>query len=218
MTLLSKMIFFLGLLLSQNGYFLHAHAARLPAIEAVLQKGFPIQKDDLAKQTEALYQEHKRHKNIASLIFYSYGLLLQAKQFTLIHDYINAAEYSRTAFFYLDEAADTHEDNPRVRYLRARVDAWLPVSSGRCVITLKDTEYLIGHMHAITEVVSARINIMRDRALFNCRQQAQAEKILQQINTQNTDIAPLTAANESSVPAWDMREINEVVMPLLKDE
>ena len=37
---------------------------------------------------------------------------------------------------------DLYEGNQRVRYMRARVDAYLPADIGRCVVTLKDTEQM----------------------------------------------------------------------------
>ncbi|HBQ7916130.1 TPA: hypothetical protein L8S41_004646, partial [Klebsiella aerogenes] len=70
-------------------------------------------------------------------------MLRQANYYQSVNDLINASEYAKTGFFYLDESVDANEDNMLIRYLRARVDAWLPVELGRCVITIEDTDLLL---------------------------------------------------------------------------
>lgn len=45
--------------------------------------------------------------------------------------------------FSTDEAVDLYAENPLVRYMRARVDAYLPAAIGRCVVTLNDTEQML---------------------------------------------------------------------------
>jgi len=213
-----KSTVYFGLFLWLIVSFYNARAGTLPAIESVLQKGFPQQADELTKITEALFQEHQQHKNVVSLIFYSYGLLLQAKNFTAKHNYINAAEYSRMAFFYLDEAVESHEDNLRVRYLRARIDAWLPATSGRCVITLNDTVKLNGNLSGLTKTVAMRINLMRYRALLSCQKYTEAEQLLQRMSAKDAGIAPFTVGDDSPAPEWSMQEIGEIVMPLLRSD
>lgn len=193
-------------------------AGTLPAVEGILQQGFPERAGELAKITQSLFQEYQHERNVVSLIFYAYGLLLQAQYFNANRDYINAAEYSRTAFFYLDEAVEEREDNPRVRYLRARVDAWLPAGVGRCVITLNDTAHLLEKMQGLTPSVLIRINMMRYRALFSCHKFALAEQLMQQIEAQDRSLAQFITAGSSGAPPWDVHEINEIVIPLLKGE
>ena len=55
-----------------------------------------------------------------------------------------------------------------IRYLRARVDAWLPVG-GRCVITIEDTDLLLNNKDRnLANEIIGNIPTMRLRALHNC--------------------------------------------------
>lgn len=207
-----------GLLLS---FFLcpgHLYARTPPAIERVLQNGFPSQPDALANSTQALFDDYQRGHDIASLVFYAYGLLLQARHASAVNDYIHASEYARTAFFYLDEAVDAHEENPRVRYLRARVDAWLPIRLGRCVITLNDTDQLLHNLQGVTSRIIERINVMRYRALYACKQYAQAAQVSGQLMAQASSMASDLAMDSTTAPVWDAQEISQIVLPLMKEE
>lgn len=210
-------LFTLLVCLALAGLVCRAQAAPATATESILQHGFPAQTDALAKITQALFQEYVSDNNVVSLIFYSCGMLLQAQHFATSHDYINAAEYSRTAFFYLDEAAETHEDNPRVHYLRARIDAWLPARFGRCVITLADTAALRDKLPALSAPVLSRIAMMRYRALNSCNKHAQAEQLAKRLMQQGNDRQLFNLDSDSAAPDWDMHEVNEIIMPLLKD-
>ena len=70
-------------------------------------------------------------------------MLRQANYFVGTNDIIKASEYAKTGFFYLDEAVDLNQNQPLIRYLRAKVDAYLPADLGRCVITLEDSDILL---------------------------------------------------------------------------
>lgn len=80
----------------------------------------------LASITADLYKEYEHTNNVGALIFYSWGMLRQANYYQSVNDLINASEYAKTGFFYLDESVDANEDNMLIRYLRARVDAGFP--------------------------------------------------------------------------------------------
>lgn len=132
------------------GVFLYAafvapkiYAATPDAVNQVLQQGLPAQPAALATLTEALKKEYEARHNVVALVFYAYGLLRQADGYAATNDFIHASEYAKSGFFWLDEAVDLQEKNQRVRYLRARVDAYLPADSGRCVVTVKDTEHML---------------------------------------------------------------------------
>ncbi|MFY9993817.1 MAG: hypothetical protein WAK61_02320 [Leclercia sp.] len=183
-----------------------ANASALPAVDSVLQHDFPPQPAALARITESLFQEYTRTGNAASLVFYSYGMLQQANYFVSVNDVIHAAEYARTGFFYLDEAVEGHENDPRIRYLRARMDAYLPAGLGRCVITLADTERLLKTKW--DRAITARINAMRYKALQNCHQDEQARQFLAQSKT-------VKPAGDDS-PAWRREEVTNIIQPLVK--
>lgn len=191
--------------------------AALPALDSVLQKGFPGGVNELASTTQALYQEYDSQQSVASLVFYSYGMLRLANHYKAVNDVVNASEYAKLGFFWLDEAVDAHEEDMRVRYLRARVDAWLPAELGRCVVTLNDTELMRQHRQAFSPELQATIALMRYRALLSCNETVQAGELLDDMHRQT--FAPSASALDAhDAPQWSMNEITQVVMPLMKGE
>ena len=195
------------------------HAAdetSLPAVERVMQKDFPENGNELEKTTNSLWREYQEKKNITSLIFYSYGMLKLADRYSALNDLVHAAEYAKVGFFYLDEAVDLHENDTRVRYLRARVDAWLPGELGRCVIALNDTGKLLVSAAKQRNSITNTIYQMRYRAFKNCNQDKQAELLLTQIKHSNPDVDVLTL-NSNAPPAWSVSELENIILPLVRN-
>ncbi|MFD1803086.1 hypothetical protein ACFSFZ_12910 [Mixta tenebrionis] len=186
----------------------------LPAVETVLQKGFPARQHDLEKLTTALFDEYSRQKNVASLVFYAYGALQLAHHYDRVNDIVKAAEYAKLGFFYLDEAVDLHESDTRVRYLRARLDAWLPAKLGRCAIVLHDTAELLAANKAALNELTPGISYMRYRALYHCGEQQQAAALLAQITARYPDL-PWLALENNVAPQWEAREVAQIILPLV---
>ncbi|WMU75506.1 hypothetical protein OQ483_24415 (plasmid) [Enterobacter bugandensis] len=198
-------------------YLLHGgtvRASTIPVAERVIQHGLPTQPGTLAEVTQALFTEYSRNDNPLSLVFYAYGMLRQADYFLTTNDPIRASEYAKTGFFYLDEAVELHEDNPRVRYLRARVDAWLASDLGRCVITLNDTAVMLNNATGFSAGLVGHIKGMRYRALLSCKQPQQAKTLLREIKKQDPDVA--AALVSGHVPEWDTAEVTQIVLPLVE--
>ena len=196
-----------------------AHAATeisLPAVEKIVRQGFPDKWSELEKTTDSLWREYHDKKNITSLIFYSYGMLQLANYFNVINDLVNAAEHAKLGFFYLDEAVDLHESDTRVRYLRVRIDAYLPPSLGRCVIALSDTTLLLQSAAKYSKEITDNINHMRYRALKNCQQDKQAAMLLVQIKRDNPKIN-LRALESNTTPEWDVNEVEQIILPLVRE-
>jgi hypothetical protein len=189
-------------------------ASTTPVAERIIQHGFPTQPGALAEVTQELFKEHSRHDNPLSLVFYAYGMLRQADYFLTTNDLIRASEYAKTGFFYLDEAVDLHEDNPKVRYLRARVDAWLASDLGRCVITLNDTALMLDNAQDFSTGLVEHIKGMRYRALVSCKRSQQAKALLTEIKKQDPDAA--AALESGSAPEWDITEVTQIVLPLVE--
>lgn len=189
-------------------------AAPAPVAEHVIKSGFPQEADMLAEMTQSLFKEYKANDNPLSLVFYAYGTLRQADRALQTNDFIRASEYGKTGFFYLDEAVDLYEDNMLVRYMRARVDAWLPASIGRCVVTLKDTEQMLNTPDVFNAGLVEHINEMRYRALLSCKHKRQADALLAEIELRNANTASSLALG--SAPEWDINEVTEVLLPLAK--
>lgn len=217
MTLFNKIIviFGLGAALSVQA---EMKGTPLPEVERILQQGFPSQPEVLKQVTTALYAEYQHKHNITSLIFYSYGMLRLAHHFTLINNYIDALEDAKLGFFYLDEAVESHDDNWRIHYLRARVDAYLPADIGRCVITLKDTDFLLENSQKFDDAILAQINYMRYRALLNCQQRAEATQLRTKMETENSYGKKLLHLAAGRSPDWEPNEINKVIIPLVNGE
>lgn len=195
-------------------YVGNVKAAVAPVAEQVVKSGFPTQAEMLAEMTDALFTEYKSNDNALSLVFYAYGMLRQADYFLKTNDFIRASEYGKTGFFYLDEAVDLYEDNLLVRYMRARVDAWLPADIGRCVVTLKDTELMLKKPDVFNAGLMAHINEMRYRALLSCKRESQADALLKEIELRNASAASSLASG--TAPEWDINEVTEVLLPLVK--
>lgn len=191
-----------------------ARASSAPVAAHVIQSGLPDRPGALADVTQALFNEYSASDNVLSLVFHAYGMLRQARYFLTTGDFIQASEYAKTGFFYLDEAVDLHEADPRVRYLRARVDAWLAADIGRCVVTLKDTALMLDNTQVFNAGLVEHLIGMRYRALLSCEQQAGAEALLAKLTQQNPDAAASLTSDRA--PEWDMNEVRHVLLPLLE--
>lgn len=195
------------------GWLSQPVAAALPALEKVIQHQFPQSRAELQTITDDLFNEYQQQHNIVSLIFYSYGMLKLADRYAAENNIIKASEYARTGFFYLDEAAELKENDPRVRYLRARVDAFLPADLGRCVIALSDTQFILTMPEKVDGDIRSYVRYMRYRALYNCRKYQQATALLAQIKQANPHFA-LLALPMNATPEWNAREFTQIVLPL----
>lgn len=195
-----------------------AFAAPASEVEKIIAQGFPAQQQALIETTSALWNEYRREHHVASLIFYAYGLLQQAKHYAAINDFIHAAEYAKTGFFYLDEAVESNDDNLRLHYLRARIDAYLPAKSGRCIIALHDTERLINATDLFDENMLIPIRYMRYRALIDCGLSHDAGLLLNELRQAGTRAEKYTLLPPGTVPEWDLQEMTQIVMPLLKEK
>lgn len=193
-------------------------AAPTSEVEKIMQQGFPAQPQALAETTSALWREYRREQHVASLIFYAYGILQQAKHYAAINDFIHAAEYAKTGFFFLDEAVESNDDNLRLHYLRARIDAYLPAESGRCIIALHDTERLLNAAGLFDEKMLIPVRYMRYRALINCRQQHDAERLLNELRQSGAQAEKYIILAPGITPEWDLQEMTQIVMPLLKEK
>lgn len=204
----------IGLSLVVNGAF----AAPASEVEKIIAQGFPAQQHALIETTSVLWNEYRREHHVASLIFYAYGLLQQAKHYVAINDFIHAAEYAKTGFFYLDEAVESNDDNLRLHYLRARIDAYLPAKSGRCIIALHDTERLLNATGLFDENMLIPIRYMRYRALIDCGLSHDAGQLLNELRQTGTRAEKYTLLPPGTAPEWDLQEITQIVMPLLNEK
>jgi len=76
-------------------------------------------------------------------LYEGYAWVFSAGEYTRRKNYLRAAEDIKRGFFLIDEAVDSAPENWRLRYLRLRMDAFVPADLGRHVIALKDASILI---------------------------------------------------------------------------
>ncbi len=171
--------------------------------------------DQLSKAVELLQQKLKEAPTDRSArLFYGYGQLLLAGDFMLKKNYMRAAELSKQGFYALDEAAEQVPENWRLRYLRARMDAFVPAKNGRCVVAMKDLASLTGHS-AVPASLTPMLLLMQARAEQSCRQPEKARQAWQKLREMGPREAMLTAWRTGAAPAWSASEINDVLLPLL---
>ncbi|WP_053115849.1 hypothetical protein [Winslowiella iniecta] len=141
-------------------------------------------------------------------IYFGYGQLLLAAEYWRQKNYLRAAELAKQGYFYLDEAAESPPDNWRIRYLRARYDAFLAAFEGRCVIALSDTGWLQQQAEVPLRLLPM-ISLMQLHAATTCHQPQQAA-----IARLALAQAGITADGRS--PFITSAEIADVLQPLLE--
>ncbi|CAM3928599.1 hypothetical protein RABR111495_19130 [Rahnella bruchi] len=194
-----------------------AQSREAPEVESIIRQGFPHKIDELKEVTDALMAEYQQQGNITSLVFYSYGLLKLAGEYKNINDNVQASELAKMGFFYLDEAVELDEDNWRVRYLRARLDTWLPSDLGRCVVALHDSMKLDKSFKKLALKLRKKIKQMQVYTLRNCQGDKQADSLRREMLQEQPAIAE-TPLISGAAPIWDIDELNQVLIPSIKGE
>lgn len=209
------LIFFVGLILPQPGM---ATPAPLTVVEKVMQQGFPSQPDVLLKTSQDLFDVYQHQKKPIALVFYSYAMLQLANHFELVNDYVKASEYAKLGFFFLDEAVEANEENLRIRYLRSRVDAYLPAKLGRCVVTLHDTDVLLKEEEKLDVTIMEKVNFMRYHALVSCSENSRAAALMKAMENGSQSKLKQFDLKTGNAPEWDVNEINKILSPLMQGE
>jgi len=97
--------------------------------------------DARAVQSLSAHVEANPDDQFAKL-YEGYAWVFSAGEYNRRKNYLRAAEDIKRGFFLIDEAVDSDPDNWRLRYLRLRMDAFVPAGLGRYVIALKDAKIL----------------------------------------------------------------------------
>ncbi|MCU6669144.1 hypothetical protein M8013_10315 [Enterobacteriaceae bacterium H4N4] len=210
----SKILMLLSLSLFTIPFCGVADMSPVPVVESVLLNQFPTQPAALARTSESLFQEYEETGNVSSLIFYSYGVLKQASYFSSVNDLIKASEFAKTGFFYLDEAVDSNEKDLRIRYMRARLDAYLTAELGRCVITISDTKLLLENKEKFSRGIVEHIKKMHVIALQNCKMHDQSSLSL----IQKDGRKPGVKVTADEAPLWSVEEVTQIMLPLVKGD
>ncbi|CAM4210414.1 hypothetical protein [Serratia silvae] len=184
---------------------------RLQAILAINSQAAMGQLAGATSQLQALYQQHPDYR-IAKM-FYGYGQLFMATEFLAKKNYLRAAESSKLGFFYIDEAAESDEHDWQMRFLRARMDAFVPTSNGRCVVALKDLTYL--HQNtAVPAELKPMMTLMSAHALGSCHREADAKAAWAALAQQGEEGKRLSELKGRGAPEWTPAELSAIIQPL----
>ncbi|MGF6191934.1 hypothetical protein [Serratia sp. 2723] len=164
-----------------------------------------------ASQLQTLYQQHPESR-IAKM-FYGYAQLFMATDFLAKKNYMRAAETSKLGFFYVDEAAESEENDWQMRFLRVRMDAFVPAIHGRCVVALKDLDYLQQNS-AVPADLQPMITLMSARALTNCHRVADAKAAWAALAQQGEEGKRLSEHSDSTASEWTPAELKAIILPL----
>ena len=156
---------------------------------------------------------NEKAEALAAKMFYGYGQLFMATNYLSKKNYLKAAESSKLGFFYVDEAAETDENNWRMRYLRARMDSFVPASNGRCVIALKDTAYLQENTE-VPASLKPMLYLMSARANTSCQHSEAADKQWVSLAQMGEEGKRLSALRTHPSPEWSESELTSVILPV----
>ncbi|MBB1520172.1 hypothetical protein [Aquipseudomonas guryensis] len=190
-------------------------AARDRAILAVVQ----APSDGVAEQTiEALAAYREQHPDdLYAKMYEGYGWLFTAGEYVKKQNYFRAAELAKRGFFLIDEAVDQQPDDWRLRFLRARLDVYVPAEFGRHVVALKDLDYLRQRQGELPASLAALIDFLQIRALDADGQQAQAEQLREQLR-RSPVWAELLQQPAPSRLFLTSEEIQYVLAPIVEGE
>ncbi|UUY08427.1 hypothetical protein LRS11_22015 [Pseudomonas sp. J452] len=190
-------------------------AARDRAILAVVQ----APSDGVAEQTiEALAAYREQHPDdLYAKMYEGYGWLFTAGEYVKKQNYFRAAELAKRGFFLIDEAVDQQPDDWRLRFLRARLDVYVPAEFGRHVVALKDLDYLRQRQGELPASLAALIDFLQIRALDADGQQAQAEQLREQLR-RSPLWAELLQQPAPSRLFLTAEEIHYVLAPIVEGE
>ncbi|MEQ5204691.1 hypothetical protein ABN228_19560 [Providencia rettgeri] len=190
-----------------------AQTQQRPVLQAILTINTQTPVNELGGATDLLEKTFDEKQDyLVAKMFYGYGQLFMATHYLSKKNYLKAAESSKLGFFYMDEAAETDENNWRMRYLRARMDSFVPASNGRCVIALKDTAYLQTNSE-VTASLKPMILMMSARANTACQHSEVAEQEWASLAQLGEEGKRLSSLRDNPAPEWSENELNSVIMP-----
>ncbi|WP_058911401.1 hypothetical protein [Entomohabitans teleogrylli] len=182
-----------------------------PLIQAITSRATLSALEDSVAQLKAEAQRHPQRRIAA--MFYGYGQLFIAEHYLAKKNYLRAAEASKQGFFSIDEAAESDENDWRMRFLRARMDAFVPQNTGRCVVALEDTAAL-QQARALPASLQPMVTLMRVRALAACGKTHEADAARQALAASGEEGERLAALGNQPVVGWSAAEMDNVILPL----
>jgi len=146
-----------------NALFEREHSSRNQAILSVALAA-EGKLDARAVQSLSQHVENNPNDQYAKL-YEGYAWVFSAGEYNRRKNYLRAAEDIKRGFFLIDEAVDSDPDNWRLRYLRLRMDAFVPAELGRYVIALKDAKILSERQTPLPPALQTLLPILHAAAL-----------------------------------------------------
>lgn len=156
-----------------------AEAPRERAILAVVQAPNNGVDEQVIESLTTYREQHP--DDLYAKLYEGYGWLFTAGEYLKQQNYFRAAELAKRGFFLMDEAVDQAPDNWRLRFLRARLDLYVPAEFGRHVVALKDLRYLEEHPEQVPSAMADLLDFLNTRALAAAGQEQQAEQLRQRL-------------------------------------
>lgn len=128
-------------------------------------------------------------------LYEGYAWVFSAEKYSKEKNYLRAAEYLKRGFFLIDEAVDSDPDNWRLRYLRMRLDAFVPSDLGRYVVALKDASLLMQGTDPLPPGLRPFVATLKSSALDRSGKTAVAASDFEAVRTQfrGTEMAALSS-------------------------
>lgn len=170
--------------------------------------------DEQVIESLATYRE-QHPDDLYAKLYEGYGWLFTAGEYLKQQNYFRAAELAKRGFFLMDEAVDQAPENWRLRFLRARLDLYVPAEFGRHVVALKDLRYLDEHPEQVPPAMAELVDFLQVRAFAAAGQEPEAEQLRSQLAR-----SPLWAAllQEQGRLFLTAEEIQYVLAPIVRGE
>ncbi|MBW5407764.1 hypothetical protein ACISK3_12770 [Morganella morganii] len=148
---------------------------------------------------------------------YGYVNIYLANIYNERREYSKASEAIKKAFYYIDKSVEVDITNWRSRYLRLRVDAFVPEYLGRCEISLLDSDYLLANKE-IDKKLKYIIKYMHAKSLKNCKKNTESTIIINELLKTNDDNEIISNHGINNNIPWFPIEINLVISYLVSEK
>ncbi|MGO2303342.1 MAG: hypothetical protein ACTH5W_01410 [Providencia sp.] len=170
--------------------------------------------ESLISMTNELDKNIKLKNNSIEKIFYGYGMLFISDIYVKNNKPANAAESVKKAFYSIDEAVESNNNQWQLKYLRLRMDAFVPQALGRCVVAIADSRTLMRNTNVVQEFLPM-LEYMQARALMSCNRKDESKILMRKLFLQNDTGKILSQYGYTGVPPWSVSEIESIFPPLL---
>ncbi|HFD7560895.1 TPA: hypothetical protein ACF51P_002942 [Providencia rettgeri] len=170
--------------------------------------------DTLIAITNELDKNIKLKNKSIEKIFYGYGMLFISDIYVKENKPANAAESVKKAFYSIYEAVESNNNQWQLKYLRLRMDAFVPQALGRCVVAIADSRALMRNTSVAQELLSM-LEYMQARALMNCNRKDESEMLMRKLFLQNDMGRTFSQYGYTGVPPWSVSEIESIFPPLV---